>query len=57
MSNKHSLANKKKWASISPEERSKRMSKIAKDRMKSLTSAQRKKIGRNLTKAREAKRV
>ncbi len=57
MSKKHSLANVKKWANISPEERSKRMSKIAKHRMKSLTPEQRKKIGRKLTKAREAKRV
>lgn len=57
MSKKHSLANKKKWMRISPEERSKRMSKIATARQKALSPQERKKIGRMLTKAREAKRV
>lgn len=57
MSKKHVLANKKKWAKVSPEERSKRMSKVAEERYKGITPKQRKKIGKFLTNARKAKGV
>lgn len=57
MSEKHSVANKAKWANIPPEKRSKIMSKIAKTRMAALTPRQRKKIGRTLTNARKLKGI
>lgn len=57
MSNKHSVKNRKMWANIPKEERSRRMSEIAKKRMQTLSPRQRKLIGRRLVNARLAKRA
>ena len=53
MSDAHAKANSEKWAKVDPVERSKRMSKLARSRMKKLTPEQRKKIGLDLVAARK----
>lgn len=57
MSEKHSQKNRRMWANIPKEERSKRMASIAKKRMDSMTPRQRKLLARRLVNARVAKRA
>lgn len=57
MSNKHSVKNRKMWANVPKEERSRRMSEIAKKRMESMTLRQKKLLARRLVNARIAKRA
>lgn len=52
MSEKHVIAAKKRWAGVSKKERSKRMSALVSGRHDNSTPAQKKKIGKLLTKAR-----
>ena len=56
MSDKNVIANTRQWKSVPAEERSKRMSALAKGRMSKLTPRQRKRIARKLVNARAAKR-
>lgn len=56
MSEAHSKASKARWASVSEEEKSMRMSAIAKTRMTKLTPEERKAIGEGLVKARTNKK-
>lgn len=57
MSLKNTIANKKRWAKVPTEERSKRMSKIATERHKNSSLVQKKKLGRFLANARKAKTI
>ena len=56
MSEKHSLANKKQWAKIAPEERSRIMRERVFARWKKTSKADRLKIAKKLVKARKLKR-
>jgi len=56
MSEKHSIASKARWAGISAEERTRRMSAIAKRRMMMMSKEERLKLGRALNKKRWAGR-
>lgn len=56
MSEKHSLANKKQWAKIPPEERSRIMRERVVTRWKKTSKADRLKIAEKLVKARRLKR-
>lgn len=56
MSEKQSIANKKQWEKVSPEERSKRMSKLLANRYANMSQRKKNKIGRELTAKRLAKR-
>ena len=56
MSEKHSLANKKQWAKIVPEERSRIMRERVLARWKKTSKADRLKIAKKLVKARKLKR-
>lgn len=56
MSEAHSKASKARWASVSPEEKSKRMSEVAKARMAKLTPEERKEIADSLVRARANKK-
>ncbi len=57
MSELQSKVNRERWGKLSKEERSARMSQLAKKRMEKLTPLQRKRIARKLVNARAAKRV
>lgn len=57
MSKKHIEANKKRWAKIPKEERSRRMTALVKKRHSKLTKKQRKDIGINLTQIRLKKQA
>ena len=51
MSQKNKKARKAYWSTIPPEERSKRMSELAKKRHAKLTQEEKNKIGKTLAKA------
>lgn len=57
MSQKHSIASKKRWAAIPKQERSKMMAKLVTKRHKSMTPDAKKKLGAFLMKTRVAKGV
>ena len=57
MSNKHVLANKKRWAKVSKKERSKRMRDIVNTRYSKITKKQRKEIGIRLAVGRMKKKA
>lgn len=57
MSEKHIQANKKRWAKIPKEERSRTMRKVVNARHSKLTKKERKEAGRRLTQSRLKKRA